>query len=145
MKKKTYPIVRCAPGSILGILTEMEDSKKSELKRLGFTDFLGFSLGKIDDRSLAMFIMDHIELNPLRIVVNGMELPITPLVVKCVLGLPNGNKAFEPVSASVKTQNLKELRAECVKRGMEDIVTLKCQKNPALKSFTDLGEVGVGN
>jgi hypothetical protein len=36
---------------------------KDELIRLGFKDFLGFSLDKINDRLLAIFLMDHIEVD----------------------------------------------------------------------------------
>lgn len=130
--------MRCAPGSILGILSVMREQMKNELIRLGLKDFLGFALGKIDDRFLATFLMDHIELEPLRIVVKGMELPITEAAVKIVLGVPNGSKALDVLSASDKAHNLKELRAECVKRGMEKIVTDRCKKNPALTSFSNL-------
>ena len=42
---------------------------KDRLEKLGFQDFLGFSLDAIDYRSLAVFIMDHLEVDPLRIVV----------------------------------------------------------------------------
>jgi hypothetical protein len=111
---------------------------KDELIQLGFKDFLGFALDKIDDRLLVIFIMDHIEVDPFRIVVNGMELPITPLVVKHVLGLPDGTRSFDVLSASEKASNLKELRAECERRGMKNIVTEKHKINPKLKAFDDL-------
>jgi hypothetical protein len=52
--------------------------------------------------------MDHIEFNPLYIVINGRELPITPLAVKHVLGLPDGTRLFDVFSASDKSDYQKE-------------------------------------
>ena len=71
---------------------------KDKLKDLGFEDFLGFSLNAIEDRSLVIFIMDHLKVDPLRIAVEGRELPITPHVVKSVLGIPNGPNTLPVVS-----------------------------------------------
>jgi hypothetical protein len=105
---------------------------------LGFKDFLGFSLDKIDDRLLAIFLMDHIEVDPLRIVINGRELPITPLIVKHVLGLPNGTKALPVVSASDKAIHQQELREECEQKGMKKLVSERHKKNSKIKRFQDL-------
>jgi hypothetical protein len=80
----------------------MSQPMKDELIRLGFKDFLSFSLDKLDDRMLTTFIMDHIEVDPLGIVINGRELPITLHILKLVIGIPDGNKPLDFVSASDK-------------------------------------------
>jgi hypothetical protein len=116
----------------------MSEPMKDELVHLGFKDFLSFTLDKLDDRMLATFLMDHIEVDPLRIVINGRELPITPQIVKLVLGIPDGNKPLDFVSASDKAFYQKELRDECVKRGMQNIVSEKRRKNSKIRSFKEL-------
>jgi hypothetical protein len=97
-----------------------------------------FSLEKIDDRLLAIFLMDHIEVDPLGIVINGRELPITPLIVKHVLGLPNGTKALPVVSASDKAIHQQEHREECEQKGMKKLVSERHKKNSKIKRFQDL-------
>jgi hypothetical protein len=116
----------------------MSEPMKDELVHLGFKDFLSFTLDKLDDRMLATFLMDHIEVDPLRIVINGRELPITPQIVKLVLGIPDGNKPLDFVSASDKAFYQKELRDECVKRGMQNIVSEKRKKNSKIRRFKEL-------
>ena len=76
----------------------MDNATKDKLKDLGFEDFLGFSLNAIEDRSLVIFIMDHLKVDPLCIAVEGRELPITPHMVKSVLGIPNGPNTLPVVS-----------------------------------------------
>ena len=77
---------------------------KDKLKDLGFKDFLGFSSDAIDDRSLVVFIMDHLEVDPLRVAVEGRELPITPHMVKSVFGIPNGPNTL-PVVSGIERNN----------------------------------------
>ena len=77
---------------------------KDKLKDWGFKDFLGFSLDAIDNRSLVVFIMDHLEVDPLRIAVEGRELPITPHMVKSVFGIPNGPNTL-PVVSGIERNN----------------------------------------
>ncbi|CAO2189447.1 unnamed protein product [Urochloa humidicola] len=65
------PTMRCAPGSITTILESMSKPMKDRLVELGFSDFLRFNVDAIDDRGLILFLMEHAQLDPLRIEVGG--------------------------------------------------------------------------
>ena len=65
--------------------------------------------------------MDHLEVDPLRIVVKERELPITPHVVKSVLGLPNGPNPLPVVSGTERNNHQIELRSIRDEKGMEKL------------------------
>ena len=111
---------------------------KDKLKDLGFKDFLGFSLDAIDDRSLVVFIMDHLEVDPLRIAVEGRELPITPHMVKSVFGIPNGPNTLPVVSGIERKNHQIELRRICDEKGMEELHDDRQLQKPNTRGYSDL-------
>ena len=68
-----------------------------------------------------MFIMDHLKVDPLRIVVKERELPITPRVVKSVLGLPNDPNPLPAVSDTGRNNHQIGLGSICDEKGMEKL------------------------
>lgn len=96
---------------IVKLVKSLDESLKQRLSSLGFDQFMKFSLDGIGDRGLVMFLMDHIELDPLRIVVGDKVLPITPEAVRCVLGLPIGGDDLPLVDKKDKCKLQLELRS----------------------------------
>ncbi|CAO2141634.1 unnamed protein product [Urochloa humidicola] len=133
-----YPTIRCAPGSITTILESMSKPMKDRLVELGFNDFLRFNVDAIDDRGLILFLMEHAQLDPLRIEVSGRVLPVTPQVVKCVLGIPDGPNPLPSVSALEKNSHQKELRRLCDLKGMKQMFQQRKQSHPKCKAYSQL-------
>ena len=134
--KKNYTTIRCSPGSVVSILNVMTQPMKDRISELGFKHILGFSFGAIDDRSLVMFLMDHIEVDPLRIVVGGIELPISPDVVHCVLRIPEGGASVPTVSMADRASLQTELREKCDEEGMEELYSARQGRHS--KKYEDL-------
>ena len=68
----------------------MPQASKTRISDLGFPDIVNFKCDGVDDRALAMYLMNHIKDDPLRLEVKGYTLPITAEAVHHVVGTPIG-------------------------------------------------------
>ncbi|TVU51766.1 hypothetical protein EJB05_03210, partial [Eragrostis curvula] len=114
-----YANVRCSPACVAKILSEMPEDSKRRVEQLGFPDLVKFKCDGIDDRALAMYLMNHIKDNPLRIEIKGRSLPITPQVVHDVMGTPIGGQDLPKKTYQELKSALASLHAECDENGME--------------------------
>lgn len=130
--------MRCAPGAIFSILKDMQPNMKVRLNELGWTPFLGFNLEAIEDRALAMYIMEHVELNPLRIQIGERVLPLTPHIPKCVFAIPSGSTPLPVLSAKEKAEAQMELRRLCDLNGMKQMYQDRKNNNPKFKDYSQL-------
>ncbi|TVU26258.1 hypothetical protein EJB05_25577, partial [Eragrostis curvula] len=132
-----YANVRCSPACIANILSEMPEHLKKRIEQLGFPDIVKFKCDGIDDRALAMYLMNHIKFNPLRIEIKGRSLPITPQVVHDVMGTPIGGRDLPKKTYQELKSALASLRAECDGNGMESLFA-QVSEQDLKKSYKDL-------
>jgi len=82
--------------------------------------------------------MDHLEVDPLCIIVKERELPITPHVVKSMLGLPNGPNPLPAVSGTERNNHQIDLGSICDEKGMEKLHDERQAQKPKSTGYSDL-------
>jgi hypothetical protein len=108
------------------------------LAEVGFKDFLGFRFGGNDERGLVYFLMDHVEMDPFCIEIDGRVLPLNREVAKFVLGIPAGPNALPVVSGLEKNNHKKEFRRLCDSKGLRDMYNESKKKFSKRKDYSAL-------
>ena len=111
--------MRCSPSVVREVIQDMPENLKQRIRDLGFGELLHFKIDKLEDRVLGMFLMSNIKDNPLRIDVSSKVLPITPLAVHKVFGIPLGGQRFYTYEHKMKSRGRSELRQICDHNGMK--------------------------
>ncbi|KAL6850318.1 hypothetical protein ACP4OV_020945 [Aristida adscensionis] len=90
---KTKLNVRCNPGDVVFAISMLSPDQHAAIAALGFGQL---EVDALESRSLLPWIMDRIDPDTMKIRINDEKiLPITPLHISLVLGLPNSGRSLK--------------------------------------------------
>jgi hypothetical protein len=101
----------------------MSEAMKGRIRELGFRELLLLKIGKLDDRTLGLFLLSCVEENPMRIQIGNRALPISAEAVHQVFGLPASGKSLPNYNAADKRAVRADLRKLCDAKGLASMFT----------------------